>query len=227
MKWFKIMIEISRPSSQENILSDDDLERFFKYATETDLTNYFVVPFFCSLGYEFVKLKDHREKRDEYGLDIAFKFRLPIGTYSYITIIVKARKNIHASSKESYSTLFTSVLNEASMALGHSFFDKDLNNTVVADYCYFITSGFITGQARSEINKTLMREGKRIKQFLDRGFFREWNLSHGYSRIVVEKIKRFLEIIDSFVDEFIVEDNIPPRVKRTKDDSKMVKDKLN
>ncbi len=185
-------IENSHPSSQENNLSNDELDRFFKYATESDLTKCFLVPFYHSLGYELVILKNHHEKRDEYGIDIAFKYRFPEGFYWYVAFVVKARKNIHASNRKSYSTLFSSVLNEASMALEHRFFDKNVGTKVRADCCYIINSGNITEQARSAFNEKLEREGKRITQFKDKDFFLEWNLTQGFSYKIVEKIKKFL-----------------------------------
>jgi len=155
-----------RPLSPEEIEQRSRLEAFLDSATEDDLTEKLLVPFFQRLGFHRVSASGHKDKLLEYGKDLWTKLQLPTGHWIYFAIQVK-RQKLDAKAGAGDTNTAT-VLSQALMALDHEIFDPDINRDVLIDHIYIISAGEITKAAKNWLGGKLDASKRRQILFMDR-----------------------------------------------------------
>jgi hypothetical protein len=159
----------TRPLSNEENAKRQKVEEFLDTASEDDLTEKLLVPFFQRLGFHRVSRTGHREKALEFGKDLWMKFQLPTGHWLYFAAQIKADK-IDAGATSGTNNV-ANVLTQAKMALSHHIFDPDNNQKVLPDHVFVIAGGEITRAARNWIDENLDSSQLRQIILMDRGEF--------------------------------------------------------
>jgi hypothetical protein len=168
-----------RPLSQDEIEQRKTLAAFLDSASEDDLTERMLVPFFQRLGFQRVSPAGHREKTNEFGKDLWMKLQLPTGHWLYFCSQIK-REKLDSSGAGGDKNVAT-VLTQARMAIDHPIFDSDTNRKVLLDHIFIISAGEITKQARAWLIEKLDAGQRRHIIFMDRNEF----LDHA-ARILVD-----------------------------------------
>jgi hypothetical protein len=185
-----------RPLSASEIAQRKALAVFLDAASEDDLTERMLVPFFQRLGFQRVSPAGHRDKTQEFGKDLWMKLQLPTGHWLYFCAQIK-REKIDSSSSSADKNVAT-VLNQARMAIEHPIFDSDTNRKVLLDHLFIVSGGEITKQARAWLIEKLDSGQRRHIIFMDRNEF----LDHA-ARILVD-----LRLEDGKASE-LADDEIP------------------
>lgn len=127
-----------RPLSREEIEQRQKLTAFLDRASEDQITEQLLVPFFQRLGFHRVSPAGHKEKILEFGRDLWMKYQLPTGHWIYFCAQIK-RGKIDASGTSGGGNV-TSVLTQAKMAIDHAIFDPDANRKVLLDHVFIISA---------------------------------------------------------------------------------------
>jgi hypothetical protein len=168
-----------RPLSADEIEQRRTLAAFLDSASEDELTERMLVPFFQRLGFQRVSPAGHREKSNEFGKDLWMKLQLPTGHWLYFCAQIKREKL--DSNAASVDKNVAAVLSQARMAIDHPIFDSDTNRKVLLDHIFLISAGEITKQARTWLIEKLDAGQRRHIIFMDRNEF----LDHS-ARILVD-----------------------------------------
>jgi hypothetical protein len=158
-----------RPLTRGETERREKLAAFLDSASEDELTEKMLVPFFLRLGFHRVSVTGHKEKILEFGRDLWTKLQLPTGHWIYFCAQIK-REKIDSSGAGKGNNVAT-VLNQALMALGHPIFDPDTNRKVLLDHLYIISAGEITKAAREWLVGQLDTSMRRHIVFMDRSEF--------------------------------------------------------
>ena len=162
-------LQPQRPLSQEEIEQRKTLAAFLDSASEDDLTERMLVPFFQRLGFHRVSPAGHKEKSNEFGKDLWMKLQLPTGHWLYFCAQIK-REKLDSSGAGGGRNVAT-VLSQARMAIDHPIFDSDTNRKVLLDHIFIISAGEITKQARAWLVEKLDTGQRRHIIFMDRSEF--------------------------------------------------------
>jgi hypothetical protein len=184
-----------RPLSQEEIAQRQKLSVFLDTASEDQLTEQMLVPFFLRLRFHRVSVAGHKEKILEFGKDLWMKYQLPTGHWLYFCAQVK-REKIDSSGSGGDRNVAT-ILNQARMAIDNPIFDSDTNRKVLLDHIFIISAGEITKAARAWLVERLDAGQRRHIIFMERSEF----LDHA-ARILLD-----LKLIDGSTP--ITDDDIP------------------
>jgi len=159
----------SPPLSKEEIAQRKAVADFLESASEDDLTEKLLVPFFRRLGFHRVSPSGHTEKLLEFGKDLWMKYQLPTGHWLYFCAQIK-RDKIDASGTGGKNNV-SNVLTQAKMAMDHPIFDPEANRKVLLDHIFIISAGEITRPARTWIVEQLDLGQRRHIIFMDRNEF--------------------------------------------------------
>jgi hypothetical protein len=162
-------LETTRPLSSEENANRQKVEKFLDAASEDELTEKLLVPFFQRLGFHRVSRTGHRERALEFGKDLWMKFQLPTGHWLYFAAQIKAHR-IDAGGT-SGSNNVANVLTQAKMALTYHIFDPETNQKVLPDHVFVIAGGEITRGARNWIDENLDSTQLRQIILMDRAEF--------------------------------------------------------
>ena len=165
------LMEQPRPLTPGETARREKLTAFLDSASEDDLTEKMLVPFFLRLGFHRVSVTGHKDKSREFGKDLWTKYMLPTGHWIYFCAQIKRDKIDSSAAGKGGSVNVTAVLNQARMGLGHPIFDPDTNRKVLLDHLFIVSGGEITKAAREWLIEQLDAGQRRHIIFMDRTEF--------------------------------------------------------
>lgn len=157
-----------RPLTTAELLRKDQLAAYLSKCSEDELIEEVLLPLFRQLGFHRITATGHTDKALEYGRDIWMKFTLPTLHVLYFGIQAKKGKLVASGTNKIGQGSIGTILNQATMMLGHEIFDPEMNRRVLVDHALIVAGGEITKQARNWLGERLDAARRSQVMFMER-----------------------------------------------------------
>lgn len=146
---------------QPLFISEEQLKKFLKCASEEEFTQFLLVPLLRHLGFASTEAKGHRDKSLEFGQDIQrMKIQLPTGHWLYFSAQVK-KGDINSNSQVQKNHI-EKVLIQTHSQLEWEMPDPEMGINVKPDHILLIVSGDITESAKKYIFDHSLVKKKKV-----------------------------------------------------------------
>jgi hypothetical protein len=172
------------------VTGEDALSRFLDVADEVAASRLLVGPLLTALGFEAVRVDEHKDRRLEFGQDVReMRLRLPTGHCLYFVAQVKRelRSTTAMPDKD-----VEAVILQIEKALEKTMFDYEVGADVRPDHAFLIVLGSVSKDARLFLEERISADKRRRVLVIQRSEILELCRSYGLPLDAQSEIRRYL-----------------------------------